>query len=185
MRIISLITLLAVALPLQAVADVYIKRLPDGRVIYTDVPTTPDHELIIRESPEVHTWRTYANILAERYGLDPKLVRAVIYVESNENPSAVSHKGAQGLMQLMPETARDLGVEDPMRPRDNVRGGVAYLAKMLDRYGGNVRLALAAYNAGPGAVDKYGGIPPYPETQRYVKKVLDVFSKVELGEDNS
>ncbi len=104
--------------------------------------------------------------------MDPVLVHAVIGAESAFNPWAVSRKGAQGLMQLMPRTASALGVRDSFNPRDNIEGGVRHLRYLLDRYSGNVSLALAAYNAGEGAVDYYGGIPPYPETQQYVQKIL-------------
>lgn len=110
---------------------------------------------------------------AERYGVSSTLVEGVIRVESAFNPWAVSRKGAQGLMQLMPRTASTLGVRDSFNPRQNIEGGVRHLRYLLDRYPGNVGLALAAYNAGEGAVDSYGGIPPYPETQQYVKKVLE------------
>jgi len=103
-------------------------------------------------------------------GVDPLLVRSVIQVESNYNPYAVSLKGAQGLMQLMPATARDLGVGNSFDPRENIEAGVRYLKQLQDLYQ-NDRLALAAYNAGPGAVKKYGQVPPYPETQAYVKRV--------------
>lgn len=114
---------------------------------------------------------------AERHAVDPNLVAAVIWAESNGDPNAVSHKGARGLMQLMPATAQELGVVSVLDPEQNVEGGTRYLRSMLDRHGGDVSLALAAYNAGPEAVRRYGGVPPYKETRGYVDRVLEMYAR--------
>ena len=158
-------------------ADVYARSGADGTVRFTDAPTEPGYRVVIRTSPPRVPWREALAREAGRRGLDPLLVRALIQVESGENPRAVSPKGARGLMQLMPATARELGVLDPLHPRDNVKGGIAYLSRLVERYDGRLDLALAAYNAGPGAVDRYGGLPPYPETRAFVRRVLSLYER--------
>jgi soluble lytic murein transglycosylase-like protein len=160
-----------------------------GTVHFTDVPRDGRYEF-------VPTWResfafsdakpsrlsppprdSYDKLIlrsARNHRVEPALVKAVIAAESNFQPRAVSRVGAQGLMQLMPATARSLGVGNPFHPGENVEGGTRYLRDMLDRYG-DLKRALAAYNAGPEAVDRYGGVPPYPETLDYVSKVLNYY----------
>ena len=120
---------------------------------------------------------------ASKYDLDPNLVAAVIWAESSGDPNAVSSKGAQGLMQLMPATARELGVGNVLDPGQNVEGGSHYLRQMLDAHDGDLSLALAAYNAGPDAVRQYGGVPPYRETQNYVGKVMRVYERAREADE--
>ena len=121
----------------------------------------------------------YSGIIRDvcmHHGVDPELVHAVVRVESGFNPNAVSRKGAMGLMQLMPQTAVDLNVRNTFNPRENIDGGVKYLRRLLDRYEGNLTLALAAYNSGETAVNKWGTVPPYPETRNYVRKILRLYN---------
>ena len=162
-------------------------RLTDGEGVthFTNAPTDPRYRQMPGMTGTNAGWlhlppATQARYqdeikeIAGRYGLSPSLVESVIRVESAFNPSAVSRAGAQGLMQLMPRTASSLGVRNAFDPRQNIEGGVRHLRYLVDRYPGNLPLALAAYNAGAGAVDTYRGIPPYPETQDYVRKILQI-----------
>lgn len=151
---------------------------------FSNVPTDPRYGLVSRSSHiSPHVPRNYAvfeEIISEaatRHGLDPDLIRAIIQIESGGIPDARSSKGAIGLMQLMPETSLNLAVSNPFDPKANIWGGTRYLSQLLERFRGNLVLTLAAYNAGPEKVEKYGGIPPYPETRRYVRKVLNQWQK--------
>jgi soluble lytic murein transglycosylase-like protein len=178
--------LVLVGLASPADAQIYSWRDADGRLVLSNArPRNADsvQTFAVPEAEGVRTTRdavadrmqAYDDIIVEnsrQNGVRPSLVRAVVQVESGFNPRAYSPKGAMGLMQLMPATAREFGVHNPFNPEENVRGGVAYLKQLLDRYDNNEQLALAAYNAGPGAVDKHGqSIPPYRETRDYVTKV--------------
>ena len=132
----------------------------------------PDSSIDWRKTPLfLQPYEREITVAAQEFGVDPALVRAVIHAESAFNETAISPAGAQGLMQLMPATARELGVNNALSATDNIRGGVHYLARMLQRFNGDITLATAAYNAGPGAVGRHGGIPPYAETKAYVYRV--------------
>ncbi|RKZ81731.1 MAG: hypothetical protein DRQ39_11520, partial [Gammaproteobacteria bacterium] len=134
-------------------------------------PVSNLREKIIFNKSNFFKFSSFIHSTSNKYRLDPLLVKAVIIVESKFNPEAGSHKGAQGLMQLMAGTAKEVGVQNRLDPYQNIEGGVKYLKKMLNKFDNNVYLALAAYNAGPSKVLKYKGIPPYKETQNYVKRV--------------
>ncbi len=168
-------------------ADIYRYVDEDDIVHFTDAPTDKRFKVFMRDlkkDKELRTKLKYASSVnpaefeqfiktsSDKYGVNPSLVKAVIHAESGYNPNAVSSKGASGLMQLMPSTAKSLKVVDRFNPKDNVEGGVKYLRFLLDTFRGDVPLAVAAYNAGLNKVARYGGIPPYNETRTYVNKVL-------------
>jgi soluble lytic murein transglycosylase-like protein len=185
--VISLLVCLCSVWPVsRAAAEGAYRLVDDDGVIYiTDAPNdsryrpvpgfsgTASRLLRLPSGTQTSAFTQEIRETSERYGVDPALVEAVIRTESAFNPWAVSPKGARGLMQLMPGTASALGVRDSFNPRQNVEGGVRHLRYLLDRYPGNIPLALAAYNAGEGAVDAYGGIPPFVETRQYVQRVLE------------
>ncbi len=165
----------------EAKAQIFVYKDSQGVLHFTNAPNHAGYRRLAREwnkgspSSQVDPGR-FEEIIrsaSDRHRVDADLVRAVIKVESDFNSQARSHKGAQGLMQLMPETARLHNVRDSYDPDENIDGGVRHLRLLLDRYQGDLRLALAGYNAGIKAVEKYGGIPPYPETKEYIRRVLD------------
>jgi soluble lytic murein transglycosylase len=180
--------LLIFAFVQPALADIYMYRDSCGSLHFSNAPSEPQYEYYM---PDISSWKNaghrhlgaidgarrkaYDPIIrdaARRHQVDVALVKAVIRAESDFVPQAVSPKGALGLMQLMPATAQRHNVWRVFEPRQNVEGGVTHLRYLLDRYGGNLRLALAAYNAGEKAVDAHGGVPPYPETWEYLTRVL-------------
>lgn len=133
--------------------------------------------------PARHAYDDIIGDAAMRYHLDPAMIKAVMQTESAFNAMAVSPVGALGLMQLMPEVARELGAQDPLDPRQNIMAGAKYLRQLLDHHRGNVKLALASYNAGPGAVAKYARVPPYKETRNYVKRVTQLLAEAHSNPD--
>jgi soluble lytic murein transglycosylase-like protein len=166
----------------SGIADVYVYRDKQGVLTFTNVPTHAGYRRVIREA-RVNSGATVSNnsyddiirSASYRHNVDANLVRAVIKVESDFNSNARSHKGATGLMQLMPETARLHNVNDIYDPSDNIEGGVRHLKLLLNRFQGDLPLTLAAYNAGVKAVEKHGGIPPFAETREYVRRVLQYY----------
>lgn len=158
-------------LPAFADADIYKYVDKDGCIHFTNTPTTANFNMYMREKGSRLSIQEIISRYARHFRLEEALVRAVIKVESDFNPNAVSRKGALGLMQLVPKTAKFLNVTDPLDPEQCVRGGSHYLRMMLDQFDGDLDLALAAYNAGPTAVKRYGGVPPFAETQGYLVKV--------------
>lgn len=168
-----------------ASADVYVYKDQNGVLNFTNTPNHTGFRRVLREPSAqsrggaaiTASYDSLIRTASGRYSIDADLIRAVIKTESDFNPGARSHKGAMGLMQLMPDTARLHNVFDAYDPSENVEAGVRHLRMLLDRYQGNVELSLAAYNAGSGAVEKHRGIPPYVETREYVRRVLRFYDQ--------
>jgi hypothetical protein len=171
-------------------AELYIHQGPNGERMISDRPvagyvlltkrdtfTNAGHILADRpiDTGGPSEFKVHIRNASKKYMVDPALIEAIIQVESSFRPDAVSHSGATGLMQLMPGTARDLDVADRYNPRENIHGGVRYISELMKRFDNNMTLVIAAYNAGPGAVERHNGIPPKAETQRYVKKVMKAY----------
>jgi len=175
--------LLCAVLPQPAVAKVEVRTRADGlKVIHNENETQRGrrHATTLVKIPRAELG-AMIDRHAQAHQLEPRLVRALIQTESGFNVRALSVKGAMGLMQLMPATARELHVSDPYDAEQNVRGGTSYLRQLIDRFDGRIELGLAAYNAGPSAVERYHGIPPYRETREYVRRVMQLYSGREVS----
>ncbi len=165
----------SLCLPCIARGDIFRYVDGNGVIHFTDTPTSVRSTVYLKEGG-VSSVREMIRRYASLFNLEEALIKAVIKVESDYDPVAVSPKGALGFMQLLPQTAREMDVMDPMNPAENIRGGSRYLRLMLNQFNGDLDLALAAYNAGPGAVRRHGGIPPYKETRNYVDRVKKFLS---------
>lgn len=191
MRHILIVFLFVLSSFITAYADIYKYVDENGVVCYTDAPfgkkanrvikekadTMPVQQQIARiDSKDTTDYHSIVHEKAAVYNIDPSLIKAVIKTESNWNSRAVSRKGAMGLMQLMPATASEMNVLNPFSPEENIEGGTRYLKYLLERFNGNLTLALAAYNAGPRTVEKFRFIPPITETKQYVSKVLSLYN---------
>ncbi|MGA6926252.1 MAG: lytic transglycosylase domain-containing protein [Desulfosarcina sp.] len=186
------VSLLAAAclmqLPVSAAADIYMYIDSQGIMHFSNAPTSSDYQIYIQERPlrqgqgmDANRYDRYIDEAAALHGVDFPLLKAVIRAESAFDPKAVSRKGALGLMQIMPENLDSFRVYDPFDPWQNIMGGTRYLKALLQRFDGQIPLALAAYNAGPRAVDTHRGIPPFQETEAYVRRVMKFFHLYKKG----
>jgi soluble lytic murein transglycosylase-like protein len=181
----AIVVLLLLSITDRAVADIFVYKDAQGVLHFTNVPSHGGFRLTMperdgRASQKPAAPGNYEEIIraaAERYGVDPDLIRAVIKAESDFDSRARSHKGAQGLMQLMPETAKLHNVGDVYNPAENVNGGVRHLKLLFDHFRGDLTRTLAAYNAGITAVERHGGVPPYSETREYVRRVMNFYDR--------
>ena len=169
-------------IPSVTFADIYKYKDKDGVMHFTNIRSDVRYTLYIKEAREnpdafITKYDVIIKAASEKFSMEPSLVKAVIKAESGFDHTAVSSKGAQGLMQLMPGTAEAMEVDDPYNPEKNIFGGTKYLSKMLERYNNDVRLALAAYNAGPDNVDKYKDVPPFNETKTFIERVMKYYDQ--------
>jgi soluble lytic murein transglycosylase-like protein len=195
----ALVFLLSLVLPLSAAADIYKFTDADGIVHFTNIKPSGNRDYTTFDfpcyasDPSCHDvdweqvplntgiFQDEISLAASRYSVDEALIRAIIHSESAFQPDAISPKGAQGLMQLMPDMQKELEVADPYDPESNIEGGSYHLSRVLELFGGSVELAAAAYNAGIGAVKKYEGVPPYTETKEYVRRVQILYRRYRLS----
>jgi soluble lytic murein transglycosylase len=179
----GVVLLALVLVPAPAPADIYRYVDENGVMHFTNAPTSGKFKLFMRERKvfisklDSNQFDPIISEASKKYGIEAPLIKAVIKAESDFDPNAISHKGARGLMQIMPMNYRLLNVENPFDPNQSIEGGARYLRDMLDRYKGSLNLSLAAYNAGPGAVDRHGGVPPYPETTEYIERVMKYYQR--------
>ncbi|MFO7559696.1 MAG: transglycosylase SLT domain-containing protein [Desulfobacterales bacterium] len=179
-------TIIAVFLSISILhADIYKYIDSNGVLHFTNMPISSGYQLYIKETPETDSnpevqdqYDPIIQLASEKYGIDFLLVKAMIKAESNFDPWAVSGKGAMGLMQIMPDNFNELKINDPFNPQENILGGTRYLKILMKRFDGKLPLALAAYNAGPSVVDRYRRIPPYTETENYVKRVMMFYNQL-------
>lgn len=178
--------LLVVTSPVPLYADIYVHMDSEGVLHFTNAPTSSNYKVFIREKPPPPSdsdvtdgFNRYDDLITEAsksHGISFSLLKALIKIESDFNPRAISSAGAIGLMQIMPENIKALNIKDPFDPWENIMGGTRYLKQLIRRFNGELPMALAAYNAGPNMVDRYKQIPPFKETENYVKKVMEYYS---------
>jgi len=186
MRRTSIVLIFLLILASSASADIYKYVDENGVICYTDAPFGKKTEKVLKQKTQSvikppqqvfnNDYSHYVQKAALKYEIEPELIHAVIRTESNGNCRAVSKKGAMGLMQLMPSTASDMNVGDPFNPEQNIEGGTKYLRYLIEKFNGNLTLAIAAYNSGPKTVERYGNIPPITETRQYVDKVFALYN---------